>query len=152
MHLPNKCSDSSLKVSVFLVHTHMRRAWSFISFCHYCKEKFLITKVAETNKQKEERRKIPKPEKQEGMPQHHYCPPTKRREDRNPKYHEEQQKVVVWIPAAHLPKNVEKEYEYFDNQLLFFPPPPHAHVRLSLGREPASTELGSGSPLQATRG
>jgi hypothetical protein len=24
------------------------------------------------------------------------------------------------------------------------PPPPHAHVRLSLGREPASTELGSG--------
>jgi hypothetical protein len=29
---------------------------------------------------------MPKPEEQEGMPQH--CPPAKRREDRNPKYHE----------------------------------------------------------------
>jgi hypothetical protein len=49
----------------------------------------------ETTKQKEERREKPKPEEQEGMPQHKHCPPAKRREDRNPKYHEEQQKDVA---------------------------------------------------------
>jgi hypothetical protein len=35
---------------------------------------------------------MPKPEEQEGMPQHQHCPPAKHREDKNPKYHEEQQK------------------------------------------------------------
>jgi hypothetical protein len=42
-----------------------------------------------------EKRKKPKPEEQEGMPQRHHCPLSKRREDRNPKYHEEQQKDVA---------------------------------------------------------
>jgi hypothetical protein len=31
-----------------------------------------------------------KPEEQGGTPQHQHCPRAKRREDRNPKYHEEQ--------------------------------------------------------------
>jgi hypothetical protein len=34
-------------------------------------------------------------EEEGGMPQHRHCPPAKRREDRNPKYHEEQQKDVA---------------------------------------------------------
>jgi hypothetical protein len=37
----------------------------------------------------------PKPEYQEGMPHHHYSPHAERRGDRNPKYHEEQQKDVA---------------------------------------------------------
>jgi hypothetical protein len=44
----------------------------------------------DTTKQKEERREKPKPEEDEAMPQHQQCPPAKRREDMNPKYHEEQ--------------------------------------------------------------
>jgi hypothetical protein len=32
----------------------------------------------------------PKPEEQEGMPQHEHCPLAKRREDRDPKCHEGQ--------------------------------------------------------------
>jgi hypothetical protein len=44
---------------------------------------------------KEERRKKPKPEEHEGMPQHQHCPPEKRRGDKNPKCHEEQQKDVA---------------------------------------------------------
>jgi hypothetical protein len=55
----------------------------------------------ETTKQKEEKRKQPEPEEKEGMPQHRHCPPAKRRGDRNPQYHEEQQKDVAWILAAH---------------------------------------------------
>jgi hypothetical protein len=43
----------------------------------------------ENAKQKEERRKKPKPEEHEGMPQHHHCPPARHLEDRNPQYHEE---------------------------------------------------------------
>jgi hypothetical protein len=39
---------------------------------------------------KEERRKKPKPEEQEGMPQHQHCPLEKRRGDKNPECHEEQ--------------------------------------------------------------
>jgi hypothetical protein len=35
-------------------------------------------------KQKEEKRKKPEPEEQEGMPQRQHCPPEKRPEDRNP--------------------------------------------------------------------
>jgi hypothetical protein len=54
-------------------------------------ESFLQEKAAETTKQnKELKREKPKPEEQEGMQQHQHCPPAKRREDRNPKYHEEQ--------------------------------------------------------------
>jgi hypothetical protein len=54
---------------------------------------FLQEKAAEATKQKEEKRKKPKPEEHEGMPQH--CPPEKRRGDRNPECHEEQQKDVA---------------------------------------------------------
>jgi hypothetical protein len=36
-----------------------------------------------------------KPEEQKGMPQHEHYPLTKRREDRNPKYHEEHRKDVA---------------------------------------------------------
>jgi hypothetical protein len=50
---------------------------------------FLQEKAVEATKQKEEKRKKPKPEKQEGMPQHQHCPPEKRRGDRNPECHEE---------------------------------------------------------------
>jgi hypothetical protein len=51
----------------------------------------------EATKQKEEKRKKPKPEEQEGMPQHQHCPPEKRRGDRNPECHDEQQKDVALI-------------------------------------------------------
>jgi hypothetical protein len=46
----------------------------------------------EATKQKEENRKEPKPEEQEGMPQRQHFPPEKRRGGRNPECHEEQQK------------------------------------------------------------
>jgi hypothetical protein len=49
----------------------------------------------EVAKQKEETRKKPKPEEQESMPQRQHCPPAKRRGDRNPEYHEQQQKDVA---------------------------------------------------------
>jgi hypothetical protein len=39
----------------------------------------------EAIKQKEEKRRKPKPEGQEGMPQRQHYPPEKRRGDRNPK-------------------------------------------------------------------
>jgi hypothetical protein len=58
-------------------------------------KKILQEKAVETTKQKDERRKQPKPEELEGMPQHQFCPHAMRREDRNPKYHEEQQKDVA---------------------------------------------------------
>jgi hypothetical protein len=46
--------------------------------------------------QKKKRRKKPKPEEQEGiMPQRQHCPPEKRRGDKNPESHEEQQKDVA---------------------------------------------------------
>jgi hypothetical protein len=58
--------------------------------------KFSYKKQAvEATKQKEEKMKKPKPEEQEGMPQCHHCPPAKRRGDRNPKFHEAQQKDVT---------------------------------------------------------
>jgi hypothetical protein len=44
---------------------------------------------------KEEKTHMPKPEEQGGMPHRLHCPPAKHREDRNPKYHEEQQKYVA---------------------------------------------------------
>jgi hypothetical protein len=46
---------------------------------------FLQEKAVEATKQKkEERRKKPKPEEHEGMPQHQHCPLEKRRGDKNP--------------------------------------------------------------------
>jgi hypothetical protein len=50
---------------------------------------FLQEKAVEATKQKEEKRKKPRPEEQEGMLQHQHCPPEKRHGDRNPECHEE---------------------------------------------------------------
>jgi hypothetical protein len=49
----------------------------------------------EATKQKGEKRKKNKPEEHEGMPQHLHCTHEKRRGDRNPECHEEQQKDVA---------------------------------------------------------
>jgi hypothetical protein len=46
--------------------------------------KLLQEKAVEATKQKEEKRKKPKPEEHEGMPQRQHCPPKKRRGGRNP--------------------------------------------------------------------
>jgi hypothetical protein len=75
----------------------------------------------ETPKQKGKiRRKKPdrpnKPKEQEGMPRHQHCPPTMHREDKNPKYHEEQHKDVALILAPHPPKTVEREQKYIDER------------------------------------
>jgi hypothetical protein len=58
-------------------------------------KKFLKEKAVEATKQKEEKRKKPKPEEQEGMPQRQHCPPEKCRGDRNPECHEELQDDVA---------------------------------------------------------
>jgi hypothetical protein len=55
---------------------------------------FLQEKAVEATKQKEVKRKKPKPEEQEGMPQRQR-PPEKRRGDKSPECHEEQQKDVA---------------------------------------------------------
>jgi hypothetical protein len=48
-------------------------------------QNFLQEKAGKATKQKEEKRKKPKPEVQEaGVPQRQHCPPAKRRGDRNP--------------------------------------------------------------------
>jgi hypothetical protein len=47
-------------------------------------KKFLQVKAVEATNQKGEKKKKPKPEEQEGMPQRQHCPHAKRREDRNP--------------------------------------------------------------------
>jgi hypothetical protein len=58
------------------------------------------------NSYKEKQRRPPSKKKKRGknlsprnrkacMPHHEHCPPAKRRGDRNPKYHEEQQKDVT---------------------------------------------------------
>jgi hypothetical protein len=68
--------------------THLSTPFLYVRF-------FLQFKNVETTKQKGKRRKIPhmpKPEEQEGMPQHQNCPHAKHREDKNPKYHEKQLK------------------------------------------------------------
>jgi hypothetical protein len=49
----------------------------------------------EATKQREEKRKKHKPEEKEGLPQHHHCPLEKRRGDRNPECHEEEQTYVA---------------------------------------------------------
>jgi hypothetical protein len=48
------------------------------------------------------------------MPQRQHCPFEKRRGDRNPEWHEEQQKDVAWIHVAHPLKNAEKEHKYYE--------------------------------------
>jgi hypothetical protein len=56
------------------------------------KQLILQEKAMEACKQKGERRwgtHMPKPEEWEGLPHHRHCPLAKRREDRNPKHHEE---------------------------------------------------------------
>jgi hypothetical protein len=58
-------------------------------------KKIFQENAVEATKQKEEKRKKPKPEEQEGMPQRYHCPRAKRRGDRNPKCHEEQRKDVA---------------------------------------------------------
>jgi hypothetical protein len=64
-----------------------------------CKKHFLTRKSSGNYHQaKRKRRKKPhkpKPEKQEGMPQYQHCSPAKYREDKNPKYHKEQQKDIA---------------------------------------------------------
>jgi hypothetical protein len=45
---------------------------------------FLQEKAVEATKQKEEKRKKPKPEEREGMPQDQHCPLEKRHGDGNP--------------------------------------------------------------------
>jgi hypothetical protein len=50
----------------------------------------------EATKQKEEKKiKKIKPEEHEGMPQRQHCPPEKRRGDRKPECHEDQQKYFA---------------------------------------------------------
>jgi hypothetical protein len=51
--------------------------------------------VEATKRKEVEKRKKPKPEEQEGMPQHRHYPLEMRRGDRNPECHEEQQKDVA---------------------------------------------------------
>jgi hypothetical protein len=62
---------------------------TFILLDNLRKRKSRISHQAIRRKEK----KKSKPEEHEGMPQH--CPSTKYRGDRNPKYHEEQQKDVA---------------------------------------------------------
>jgi hypothetical protein len=52
----------------------------------------LQEKAVEATEQKEGKRKKPEPEEQEGMSQRQHCLPEKRRADRNPECHGEQQK------------------------------------------------------------
>jgi hypothetical protein len=56
---------------------------------------FLTRKAVEATNQKQEKRKKPKPEEQEGMPQSQHCLAEKRRGDRSLECHEEQQKEVA---------------------------------------------------------
>jgi hypothetical protein len=79
-------------------------------------------KAAEATKPKEEKRENPKPEEHEGMPQHQHCPLAKRRGDRNPKYHEEQQKDVT-LHIIHtypyiLPKTPKRNISRSTNEML----------------------------------
>jgi hypothetical protein len=66
----------------------------------------------EPTKQEGERRgkkpHTPESEAQEGMPHHQHCPLAKCREDRNPKYHEEQQKILHEF-SEHIPMKKGQE-------------------------------------------
>jgi hypothetical protein len=68
---------------------------TFTVFIKWLLKIILKEKAVEATKQKEERRKKPKPEEQEGMPQRQHCPPEKRCGDRNPECHEKLQKDVA---------------------------------------------------------
>jgi hypothetical protein len=59
---------------------------------------------------------MPKPEEQEGIPQHRHNPLAKHREDRNPKHHDEQQKDGARIVAAHPPNTGEREHTFIYEQ------------------------------------
>jgi hypothetical protein len=63
--------------------------------CRSILNQFSYNKVVEATELKEEKRGKPKPEEQEGMPQHQHCPLSKHHGDRSPEYHEEQQKDVA---------------------------------------------------------
>jgi hypothetical protein len=58
--------------------------------------KFLARKssISHQAKRRKEKKK-PEPDEQEDMPQHRHFPPARHRGDKNPKYHEEQQKDVA---------------------------------------------------------
>jgi hypothetical protein len=58
-------------------------------------KQILTRKSSEGHQAKRRKEEKPKPEEQEGMPQRQHCPTAKRRGDRNPEYHEEQQKDVA---------------------------------------------------------
>jgi hypothetical protein len=63
---------------------------------NYIFKNSLQEKEVEATKQKRRKEeKKSKPEEQEGMPQHQHCPSEKRRGDKNPECHEEQQKDVA---------------------------------------------------------
>jgi hypothetical protein len=79
-----------------------------------CEKAVEITNQKEKNKDEDPH--IPEPEEQEGMPHHRRCPPAKHREDRNPKYHEQQQKDVARILAVHPPKTVGRERRKIDER------------------------------------
>jgi hypothetical protein len=69
--------------------------------CAHNKEisKIFNKKAVRATKQKGARRNNrpnrPTPEEKKGMPHHQHYPPARRREDRNPKDHEEQRKDVA---------------------------------------------------------
>jgi hypothetical protein len=56
---------------------------------------FLTRKSSGAHQAKRRKEEKAKPEEHEGMPQHQHCPLEKRRGDRNPECHEEQQKDVA---------------------------------------------------------
>jgi hypothetical protein len=58
----------------------------------------------------------PKPEKQGGMTLHRPCPAKRNCKEKDPKYHEEQQKDVARIIAAFPPKTVSREHKYINEQ------------------------------------
>jgi hypothetical protein len=83
---PTRISPRSLAFAIYECHP-------FIII-----KQFLTRKSSgghQAKKKKKKRRKKPKPEEQEGMPQHQHCPPEKRRGNKNPECHEEQQKDVA---------------------------------------------------------
>jgi hypothetical protein len=71
------------KIFPGFINTHVRKKKSY---------KIISSEDHQAKRRKEEK---PKPQGQEGMPQHQHCPPAKRRGDRNLNYHEGQQKDVA---------------------------------------------------------
>jgi hypothetical protein len=81
---------------VLLSH-HPRKICSFENnyFSAFIKQIQFLTRKSSGGHHAKEKRKKPKPEEQEGIPQRQHYPPEERRGDRNPEYHEEQQKDVA---------------------------------------------------------